>query len=215
MSQSQRIHRPSVTLAKFNGTSRYPSRVATSLYGVLQDPSRKQQDSEAVWPLIKEATDQAIQHLPKCAALSSAMAEDLLQNVDLIERNLTVLSCEPRSWSSSIRIDSPRNFKNYSRSLVGLESSDVVREVGIFADRCDISEETVRLKSHLEQFRSITRGADSNGRKLDFVTQEMFRETNTIGSKANDSEIAHFVVEIKTAIEQFEKWFRMSSNHRL
>jgi uncharacterized protein (TIGR00255 family) len=85
---------------------------------------------------------------------------------------------------------------------VSLEPGDLIREVGIFADRSDISEEVVRLRSHLEQFAKIMRQTDSAGRKLDFVTQEMFREVNTIGSKANDTEIARHVVEIKAMIER-------------
>lgn len=178
-----------------------------SLPGVLQDPTRKQQDSEAVWPLIKEALDQAIQHLQEMREREGvAMAEDLLQNVDLIEQELDrIVDRAPIVVEQYQNRLTEKLQKLLEKHELGLESSDVVREVGIFADRCDISEETVRLKSHLEQFRSITRGTDSNGRKLDFVTQEMFRETNTIGSKANDSEIARFVVEIKTAIERIRE----------
>ena len=86
-----------------------------------------------------------------------------------------------------------------------VEQSDIVREVGLFAERSDISEETVRLRSHLEQFDSIMELKESSGRKLEFVTQEMFRETNTIGSKANDAEIARHVVEIKAAIERMRE----------
>ena len=59
-----------------------------------------------------------------------------------------------------------------------------------------------RLKSHLEQFESAMQAEESGGKKLDFLTQEMFRETNTIGSKANDASIAHHVIEIKTAVER-------------
>jgi uncharacterized protein (TIGR00255 family) len=83
--------------------------------------------------------------------------------------------------------------------------ADVVREVGLFAERCDISEEIVRLRSHLQQFEATLAEKESNGRKLDFVVQEMFRETNTIGSKANDAEIARHVVQIKTAIERIRE----------
>ena len=67
---------------------------------------------------------------------------------------------------------------------VGAEPVDVVREVGIFAERTDISEEIVRLKSHLQEFDSVMAAEESQGRKLEFLTQELFRETNTIGSKA-------------------------------
>jgi uncharacterized protein (TIGR00255 family) len=85
---------------------------------------------------------------------------------------------------------------------VHLDPGDVIREVGLFTDRSDISEEIVRLRSHLDQFQETINLSESSGRKLDFLTQEMFRETNTIGSKANDVEIARHVIEIKTAVER-------------
>ena len=88
---------------------------------------------------------------------------------------------------------------------VQIQPADVVREVGIFAERSDISEEIVRLKSHLEQFAAVMAERESQGRKLDFVIQEMFRETNTIGSKANDAEIARHVIEMKSAIERMRE----------
>ena len=83
-----------------------------------------------------------------------------------------------------------------------LQESDVVREVLIMADKADIREEVVRLNSHFEQFSKLLQNEQSQGRKLDFLIQEMFRETNTIGSKAGDAQIAQLVVDMKTVIEQ-------------
>jgi uncharacterized protein (TIGR00255 family) len=86
---------------------------------------------------------------------------------------------------------------------VAIVETDLLREVAVFADRSDISEELVRLDSHLEQFGEIVAGADeSPGRKLEFVTQEMGREANTIGSKAADVTISRLVVDIKAALEK-------------
>jgi uncharacterized protein (TIGR00255 family) len=81
---------------------------------------------------------------------------------------------------------------------------DLIREVLLYSDRCDVREELVRLDSHLAQFESSTK-AQGQGRRLDFLIQELFRETNTIGSKANDAQIAHNVVSIKTIIEQMRE----------
>ncbi len=88
---------------------------------------------------------------------------------------------------------------------VQVQPADIVREVGIFAERSDVAEETVRLRSHLEQFDTVMATDESSGRKLEFLTQEMFRETNTIGSKANDAEIARHVIEMKSAIERMRE----------
>jgi uncharacterized protein (TIGR00255 family) len=82
---------------------------------------------------------------------------------------------------------------------------DLLREVIQFSDRSDIREEIVRLKSHLDQFVETVSAKESQGRRLDFLTQEIGRETNTIGAKANDAAIAHLVVAIKTTVEQIRE----------
>ena len=88
---------------------------------------------------------------------------------------------------------------------VELDRSDLIKEVSIFAERSDIAEEVVRLASHLEQFQEIMNDPESPGRKLEFLTQEMFREANTIGSKAGDVEISRHVVEIKGTLEKIRE----------
>jgi uncharacterized protein (TIGR00255 family) len=86
-----------------------------------------------------------------------------------------------------------------------LDPADILKEVGLFAERSDISEEVVRLRSHFQQFEGMMSAPESSGRKLEFLTQEMFREVNTIGSKANDVEIARHVIEIKAAVERLRE----------
>ncbi len=95
--------------------------------------------------------------------------------------------------------------KTLAEYEVVLDPADLIKEVSLFAERGDISEEIVRLRSHLEQFDAIMDAPESSGRKLEFLTQEMLRETNTIGSKANDVEIARQVIEIKAAIERIRE----------
>jgi uncharacterized protein (TIGR00255 family) len=88
---------------------------------------------------------------------------------------------------------------------ITLDPADLIREVSLFGERSDISEEIVRLRSHLDQFVALVESPESSGRKLEFLTQEMFRETNTIGSKANDVEIARQVIEVKAAVERLRE----------
>lgn len=90
-------------------------------------------------------------------------------------------------------------------SDVELDANDILREVSLFADRCDITEELTRLKSHLQQVQTIMQADQSQGRRLEFLGQEMFREVNTIGAKANNVSIAHDVVEMKAAIEKMRE----------
>ena len=87
----------------------------------------------------------------------------------------------------------------------GIDADRIAQEVAIMADRCDITEELVRLDSHFNQFDTALSLAEPVGRKLDFLLQEMSREINTIGSKANDAEITYHVVELKTEIEKIRE----------
>ncbi len=88
---------------------------------------------------------------------------------------------------------------------VTLKEGDLAREVAIFAERCDISEEIVRLGSHLDHFDKICRQDSQAGRRLDFIAQEMLREANTIGAKASDAAIGQIVIDIKTAIDRIKE----------
>lgn len=87
---------------------------------------------------------------------------------------------------------------------VAVDDKEVLREVALFADKADISEELQRLESHLEQFDELLQEKEI-GRKLDFLLQEMLRETNTVASKASDSEIARCVIEVKTDLERLRE----------
>ncbi len=89
-----------------------------------------------------------------------------------------------------------------------LDEARLHQEIVIAADRLDVTEELVRLRSHVDQFRVILQQADEGqgvGRRLDFLLQEMGREANTVGSKANDAPIAHNVVELKTELERIRE----------
>jgi uncharacterized protein (TIGR00255 family) len=78
----------------------------------------------------------------------------------------------------------------------------VAQEIAVFADRCDISEEIIRFKSHLKQFMALFDAAEPVGRQMDFLVQELNREVNTMGSKSNDAELTRMVVSIKSELEK-------------
>jgi uncharacterized protein (TIGR00255 family) len=177
------------------------------LPGVVDDSSGQAVDATADWPAIESTLKIALENLGRMRADEGrAMAADLLQNCSSITKGLDQI--ERRA---PLVVEDYRNrlLERLKRTLgelgVHLEPADVIREIGLFADRSDVSEEIVRLRSHLDQFQQTLNLSESSGRKLDFLTQEMFRETNTIGSKANDVEIARHVIEIKTAIERIRE----------
>lgn len=91
------------------------------------------------------------------------------------------------------------------KSSLELEKDSLMREVAIYAERCDISEEVTRLRSHLQQYRDLCVARDDVGRKLEFLAQELLREANTIGSKTSDVQIARSVVEIKCQIDRLKE----------
>lgn len=88
---------------------------------------------------------------------------------------------------------------------IDIDAESLAREVALFAERCDVAEEISRLRTHVEQFLATMAAPEPSGRKLDFIAQEMLREANTIGSKANDATIAQAVVDIKTAIDRIKE----------
>jgi uncharacterized protein (TIGR00255 family) len=85
---------------------------------------------------------------------------------------------------------------------LNLDDERVLREIALFADRCDVTEEITRLRSHLEQFSALLKSEGEIGRKAEFLLQEIGREVNTIGSKANDVTIARAVIELKNELER-------------
>ena len=175
------------------------------LPGVLASPTYD--DIEALEASVTTVLQQALSDLNQMRATEgNSMAQQLTDGLLQI-----------RSFRQNILERAPLVIDEYRRRLetrvrsslaeLGHSSSeiDVLREVLQHSDRCDIREELVRLASHLEQFQQSMKQSESQGRRLDFLIQELFRETTTIGSKANDATIAHDVVSIKTVIEQMRE----------
>ncbi len=174
------------------------------LPGVVEERLPNPCGTEAEWETIEEALVQALENLTQMRAKEGeAMAADLLENCRTIAAQL---DCVEKRAPLVVENYRSRLTERLNRLLseyeVRIEPTDVVREIGLFTERSDVSEEIVRLRSHLDQFQSTMQLPEGSGRKLEFVTQEMFREANTIGSKANDAEVACNVIEIKAAIER-------------
>lgn len=134
------------------------------------------------------------------------MRADLSRQCEAIEHELLQVSqFAPQVISEYRNKLLERVRRLISDTTARIDDDDIIREVALFADKCDINEEITRLKSHIEQFRRLLSGDTSQGRKLEFIGQEMFREINTIGSKANNVPIAHSVVEMKASIERIRE----------
>ena len=177
-----------------------------TLPGVIDEKGRKS-DAEEVWPTVKSAVESALAALAKMRSDEGmAMARDLKENAEVIAEELEKIAARAPIVVESFQERLKERLNNLLQEYdVKIEAHDLVREVGVFAERADISEEVVRMRSHLEQFEASMNSSESAGRRLEFLVQEMLRETNTIGSKANDAEIAKHVVEIKTLIERMRE----------
>jgi uncharacterized protein (TIGR00255 family) len=177
------------------------------LPGVVNDPASSLFSPEEDWPAISKVMEAAFDNLAHMRIREGqAMADDLRLNCRTIAAGVEAIQQRSPLVLEAYRTRlEERLNKVLAEHQVSLDPADVIREVALYADRGDISEEIVRLKSHLEQFDSIMQTPESSGRKLEFLTQELFREANTIGSKASDVEIAKQVIEIKTAIERIRE----------
>ena len=175
-----------------------------TLPGVIEDSDPT--DQEELWPVVKKAMEEALKSLVEMRGTEGeAMKVDMVSNIGSIETELaSIEKLAPTVSEAYSKRLTDRINKLLEKFEVTVTASDVIKEVGVFADRTDVSEETVRLATHLEQFRLVIK-EPTPGKKLDFLVQEMLRETNTIGSKANNSDIAKHVVEIKTAIERIRE----------
>ena len=137
-------------------------------------------------------------------AEGASMERDLRKNLTAVERLRVRIS---KRMPSVVRARQ-RDLKRRVAALMeqrGPYDGDLAREISVLADKLDVSEEVVRLESHVERMTSQLDKGGELGRQLDFLVQEMFREGNTIGSKCNDAKVAHMVVDLKTHIERMRE----------
>jgi uncharacterized protein (TIGR00255 family) len=178
------------------------------LPGVVEEPLSAAERLSDDWPVFERVLEQALAQFNAMRAEEGrAMARELLALRDTVAHHL-------RQIQERLPLIVPAyrdRLLERVRSLLAeaganLDADALIREVAIFAERSDVHEEVVRLASHLEQFAEIVQsGGDSPGSKLGFVQQEMGREANTLGSKANDVQVSRHVVEIKAALEKIKE----------
>ncbi|MDQ1003785.1 uncharacterized protein (TIGR00255 family) [Neobacillus niacini] len=160
--------------------------------------------NEELENLVIKATEEAVILCKQMRVTEGEeLSKDLLTSLLQLDRNIDELREYAPLVVSAYK---ERLLKRIEELVQGqFDESRVLTEVAIFADKIDINEELTRLNSHVQQFRQTLTELEPIGRKLDFLVQEMNRETNTIGSKANDSAITKKVVEIKSLLEKLKE----------
>lgn len=162
-------------------------------------------DLEAIKPLLVATVEEATEEFVKMKCIEGEnLKKDLLRRLDIIAKH-----------TEKIKVIAPERLVNYRTQLIetlksllseqNIDENRIIQECAIIADKMDITEEIVRMGSHLQQFKASLEMEGNIGRKLDFIVQEMNRETNTMASKANNAEIANLVVEIKGELEKIRE----------
>ena len=162
-------------------------------------------EPDDAWSIIEGTISEAIKNLIQMRLDEGAyLKADLDSRLNIMRSNLSRIA---KRSSKIVEYHRENLFKRLSASGLDLNLDDerVVKEIGIFAERCDISEEITRLQSHFIQSEKYFNSEEAVGRPLDFLVQEISRELNTIGSKANDAEIAQIIVETKTELEKIRE----------
>lgn len=166
---------------------------------------KETEDEDVLWNQVKSVAESALKRFVQMRVLEGQkMYDDVVSRLDYLEMAV-----------GTIEEQSPNTTKAYEERLYAkiketlgdrdVDEQRVVTEVAIFADKTAIAEETIRLRSHISQFKDLINSSEPVGRKLDFLVQEMNREVNTIGSKAQDLVITKLVVDMKSEIEKIRE----------
>lgn len=162
-------------------------------------------DEEKIWNAVREVLSDAVDAFVAMREVEGAKLRE-----DILSRCVTILDCV-----AFVEERSPQTVKEYNDKLlaritevlsdVHVDEQRILTEAAIYADKVAVAEETVRLRSHIEQLRSFMESEEAIGRKTDFLVQEINREANTIGSKAQDVEIAKRVIAVKAEVEKIRE----------
>ncbi len=200
-------YRKQIQAAQSEGEEAVSLESLLALPGVVSENDLPDDVMNSLWPAVAESINASLDHFHDFREREGeSMRVDLDKQCETIEQEVKqVAALAPQVVNDYREKLLERVRRMTTEASISVGPNDIIREVAIFADRCDVNEEITRLGSHIEQFRRMLNGSTSQGRKLEFIGQEMFREINTIGSKANSVDIAHSVVEMKAAIERIRE----------
>jgi uncharacterized protein (TIGR00255 family) len=163
-------------------------------------------DLAAAGTLLETVLIQALENLDDMrTAEGDALSADLSHRLDAIETALVEISRHAEGLPAAYQDRLKERLSLLTQGRVEIDSVRIAQEAALLADRCDISEEIVRARSHLEQFRRIMDSAEAGGRKLNFLLQELNREFNTMGAKIGNAAAAHEIVAVKTELEKMRE----------
>jgi len=173
--------------------------------GVLQT-GEELTDAETFRPAVEKALKKALDALIKMREREGThLAKDLQKRIALVRKSVERVQTQAPEALKRYQVQLRERIRNAGLEMPAADDERLLKEVVYFADRSDISEELTRLQSHFQQFDDCIKSKEPIGRTLDFLAQEMNREVNTIGSKANDALISREVVTLKAELEKFRE----------
>ncbi len=192
-------------IAEEYGLARDMTAMSVSRFPDVLTVEKRELDAEAIGAGIGEIAERALQDFDAMRLREGEkLRDDVLSRLETIERLV-----------ETVEEKAPETVAEYRRRLeqkmaevlgtAGIDESRILAEAALFADHIAVDEETVRLRSHMSQLRGMINGNSPTGRKIDFLIQEFNREANTIGSKCQNSQIAHTVVDLKSEIEKIRE----------
>lgn len=179
--------------------------IISGVEGVIK-PAGIVKDIEAEWPLIEDSLKDALCRLEEMRKKEGEfIAGDFISRFGIIEKALSRIENESRSLPLFYMERLKERISLLAGDTVELDAGRIAQEAAFLADRCDISEEIVRTKSHIIQFNMIMNSGEPAGRKLNFLLQELNREFNTMGSKTEKALVSHTIVDVKSEIEKIRE----------
>jgi len=176
-----------------------------SMGGVLK-PIEMVGELDSCWPIVKSCLTQSLDDLERMRKKEGDfIAKDMARRLDFIQGCVRQIEADSSNLLYQYQERLMERISALTRESVEIDPGRIAQEAAFLADRSDISEEIVRIKSHLQQFRYIMDSTEPGGRKLNFMLQELHREVNTIGSKVGKADIAHRVVEVKSELEKIRE----------
>ena len=169
-------------------------------------PMENGKDIEAQWPFIADCLEQALTLVNEMRQKEgSFIGLDMVERIKDIEGRLVLIESESKDIPNLYREKLHARIESLTEGIVTIDPVRIAQEAAFLADRSDISEEIIRVHSHLNQFHAILQDEKPGGRKLNFLLQELNREFNTIGSKSGSAQISHAIVEVKAELEKIRE----------
>jgi len=163
-------------------------------------------DMDAVWPVVRDCVDEALNNLVEMRKKEGEfIALDITDRINRIEKSVHLIEKESSDLLYHYQQRLKERIVALTREMVEIDPERITQEAAFLDGKSDISEEIVRVASHIKQFRTIMKSEEPAGRKLNFLLQELHREFNTMGSKTEKAHVSHTIVEVKSELEKIRE----------